>query len=189
MKAIGYTTPGEPDVLEAFELDDPVATGRDLLVEVAAVSVNPIDHKVRSRREPLTDDPAVLGFDAVGVVSAVGDECERFSVGDKVWYAGSYIRQGTNAELHLVDERIVGSAPTSVSDGEAAAMPLTTLTAWEGLFDRMRVTEPVPGGGNAVLVIGGAGGVGSMAIQLLRANTDLTVICLLYTSPSPRDRG
>lgn len=176
MKAIGYTTPGPPEVFEEFELDMPVAEGRDLLVEVLAVSVNPVDQKVRGNRPPLTDAPAVLGFDAVGVVSAVGDECQRFQPGDKVWYAGSFVRQGTNSEFHLVDERIVGRAPVSASNGEAAAMPLTTLTAWEGLFDRMRVTDPVPGGGHSVLIIGGAGGVGSIAIQLLRAKTDLTVI-------------
>jgi len=176
MKAVGYTSPGPSDVFETFELDTPTPQGRDLCVEVHAVSVNPIDTKVRSNRPPLDDGPGLVGFDAVGVVSAVGDSCELFSVGDRVWYAGSYVRRGTNAESHLVDERIVGRAPVSASDAEAAAMPLTTLTAWEGLFDRMRVDQPIAGEADVIVVIGGAGGVGSMAIQLLRAMTDLTVI-------------
>lgn len=176
MKAIGYTTPGTEDVFEAFELDQPQAAGYDLLVEIAGVSVNPVDTKVRQNRPPLTDEPAVLGFDAVGVVAEVGDQCSRFKPGDRVWYAGDFTRQGTNAQFHLVDERIVGRAPSSLDDAEAAALPLTALTAWEGLFDRMRVTDPVPGAAPAVVIIGGAGGVGSIAIQLLRALTDLTVI-------------
>jgi zinc-binding alcohol dehydrogenase family protein len=176
MKAVGYTTPGPESVFKTFELEKPTAEGHDLLVEVNAVSVNPVDTKARANRPPLTDQPAVLGFDAVGVVAEVGDLCTRFQPGDRVWYAGDFVRQGTNAELHLVDERIVGRAPTSLSDAEGAAMPLTSLTAWEGLFDRMRVDDPIPGAAPAVLIIGGAGGVGSMAIQLLRALTDLTVI-------------
>lgn len=185
MKAIGYAAPGPVDVFETFELDKPEAAGHDLLVEVAAVSVNPVDTKVRQNRPPLTDEPAVLGFDAVGIVADTGDQCSRFQPGDRVWYAGDFVRQGTNAEFHLVDERIVGRAPTTLSDAEGAAMPLTSLTAWEGLFDRMRVTDPVPGAAPAVLIIGGAGGVGSMAIQLLRALTDLTVIA---TASRPETR-
>lgn len=176
MKAIGYNTPGSVDVFEAFDLEKPTASGCDLLVQVAAVSVNPVDTKVRQNREPLTDEPAILGWDAVGVVAEIGEHCSRFEPGDRVWYAGDYSRQGSNAEYHLVDERIVGRAPTTVSDAEGAALPLTALTAWEGLFDRMRVDEAVPGSAPAVLVIGGAGGVGSIAIQLLRARTDLAVI-------------
>ena len=170
------TQPRDQSRSSEFDLEVPVAVGHDLLVEVHAVAVNPVDQKTRANRPPLFDAPAILGFDAVGVVSAAGDACERFQPGDPVWYAGSYVRQGTNAQFHLVDERIVGAAPASTPTAEAAAMPLTTLTAWEGLFDRMRVTEPVPGGSPAVLVIGGAGGVGSVAIQLLRSQTDLTVI-------------
>lgn len=176
MKAIGYTTPGSEEVFELFDLEKPRAAGHDLLVEVGAVSVNPVDTKVRASRPPLTDEPAVLGWDAVGVVAEVGDQCIRFQPGDRVWYAGDYTRQGSNAEFNLVDERIVGRAPTTLSDAAGAALPLTTLTAWEGLFDRMRVTDPVPGAAPAALIIGGAGGVGSIAIQLLRALTDLTVV-------------
>ncbi len=176
MKAIGYSAPGPIDALVAFETDRPVAAGRDLLVEVAAVSVNPLDAKVRANRPVSGDRPRILGWDAAGTVVEVGDDVSRFEVGDKVWYAGDFGRQGTNAEFHLVDERIVGRMPTGISDAEAAAMPLTTLTAWETLFDRLRVTDPVPGAHPSVLIIGGGGGVGSIAIQLLRALTDLTVI-------------
>ncbi len=176
MKAVGYTTPGPEEVFEAFDVDKPQASGHDLLVEVAAVSVNPVDAKVRANRPPLTDEPAILGWDAVGVVVETGDQCRRFRPGDRVWYAGDFTRQGSNAEFNLVDERIVGHAPSTASDAEAAALPLTSLTAWEGLFDRLRVDDAVPGAADAVLIIGGAGGVGSIAIQLLRALTDLTVI-------------
>lgn len=185
MKAIGYTTPGSEDVFEAFEFEKPTAAGYDLLVEVAAVSVNPVDTKVRQNRPPLTDEPAILGWDAVGVVAEAGDQCTRFAPGDRVWYAGDFTRQGTNAEFNLVDERVVGRAPSSLGDAEAAALPLTALTAWEGLFDRMRVDDPVPGAAPAVLIIGGAGGVGSVAIQLLRARTDLAVIA---TASRPETR-
>ncbi|MEM7274045.1 MAG: zinc-binding alcohol dehydrogenase family protein [Actinomycetota bacterium] len=186
MRAIGYTTPGPFEVLEEFDLDRPVPAGHDLLVEVAAVSVNPVDDKTRAGRPPLTDGPAVLGWDAVGVVAEVGEQCDRFGPGDRVWYAGDYTRQGSNAEFHLVDERIVGRAPSTVTDAEAAALPLTALTAWEGLFDRLQVDEPIEGAGPAVVVIGGAGGVGSIAIQLLRARTDYTVIA---TASRPETRA
>jgi NADPH:quinone reductase len=118
----------------------------------------------------------VLGFDAAGVVDAVGSEVQHFKPGDAVFYAGSISRPGTNSEYHLVDERIVGRKPVSLSDAEAAALPLTAITAWEMLFDRLDVKRPTPQGGNLIMVIGGAGGVGSIAIQLLRALTDLTVI-------------
>ena len=118
----------------------------------------------------------MLGFDAVGVVEATGPEVENFKPGDAVFYAGSIARPGTNSEYHLVDERIVGRKPASLNDAAAAALPLTSITAWEMLFDRLDVQRPTPQGGNAILVIGGAGGVGSITIQLLRALTDLTVI-------------
>lgn len=179
MKAVGYTATGaidREDALIDFEAPRPVARGRDLLVQVRAVSVNPVDTKIRANRAPEGEDPAVLGWDAVGEVVEIGGEVTAYAVGDVVWYAGAIDRPGTNAEFHLVDERIVGAKPTSVSDAEAAALPLTTLTAYEMLFDRLRVTTPVPGAAPAVLIIGGAGGVGSIAIQLLRALTDLTVI-------------
>ena len=179
MKAVGYTATGpidRDDALIDFEAEKPVATGRDLLVQVRAVSVNPVDTKVRQRRAPSGDTPDILGWDAVGDVVAVGDAVTGFSPGDTVWYAGAIDRPGTNAEFHLVDERIAGHAPRTVAPAAAAAMPLTTLTAHEMLFDRLRVNDPVPGGAGTLLVIGGAGGVGSIAIQLARALTDLTVI-------------
>jgi zinc-binding alcohol dehydrogenase family protein len=179
MKAVGYTTPGpidRADALVDLELPTPTPQGRDLLVRIRAVSVNPVDTKIRSRRPAPDDGPAILGWDAVGEVVAVGDAVSAYSAGDMVWYAGAINRPGTNAEYHLVDERIVGRKPASVSDAAAAALPLTTLTAFEMLFDRLRVLDPVPGAAPAVLIIGGAGGVGSIAIQLLRAKTDMTVI-------------
>lgn len=179
MKAVGYTSIGpidRPDALIDFEMDQPVPTGHDLMVRVQAVSVNPVDTKIRQRRAPDGDTPAVLGWDAVGEVVSAGGAATRFQPGDMVWYAGDLNRPGTNSEYHLVDERIAGRAPASVPAAAAAALPLTTLTAYEMLFDRLRVNDPVPGAGKAVLIIGGAGGVGSIAIQLLRALTDLTVI-------------
>ena len=179
MKAVGYTRTGpidRDDALIDFEMDTPTATGRDLLVRVRAISVNPVDYKIRQLRAPEGDAPAVLGWDAVGEVVETGPEVSQYKPGDQVWYAGAIDRPGANSEYHLVDERIVGAKPTSATDAEAAALPLTTLTAHEMLFDRLRVHEPVPGAAAAVLIIGGAGGVGSIAIQLLRALTDLTVI-------------
>ncbi|MCR9088785.1 MAG: zinc-binding alcohol dehydrogenase family protein [Rhodobacteraceae bacterium] len=179
MKAVGYRDPGpidRGDALLDLDIARPVPAGRDLLVRVRAVSVNPVDTKVRRSRAPQGGDPVILGWDAVGEVVEVGDDVETHKIGDTVWYAGAIDRPGTNAEFHLVDERIVGRKPASVSDGAAAALPLTSLTAHEMLFERLRVTDPVPGAAPAVLIIGGAGGVGSIAIQLLRAKTDLTVI-------------
>lgn len=179
MKAIGYKTPGSIDLetsLVDITLDKPVATGKDLLVKIHAVSVNPADTKIRAMVPPAADSWGVLGFDASGVVEAVGPEASQFNVGDEVYYAGSVARPGTNSEFHLVDERIVGKKPTSLTHPEAAALPLTTLTAWEALFDRLNVKVPTVQGGNLILIIGGAGGVGSIAIQLLRAMTDMTII-------------
>jgi NADPH:quinone reductase len=179
MKAVGYTAAGSldrDDALIDLILDKPKATGRDLLVRVQAVSVNPVDYKIRQNRAPEGNAPAILGWDAVGEVVEVGDAATMFKLGDKVWYAGAINRSGTNAEYHLVDERIVGHAPKSVSAAAAASLPLTALTAYEMLFDRLRVADPVPGAANAVVIIGGSGGVGSIAIQLLRAKTDMTVI-------------
>ncbi|MCV2891055.1 zinc-binding alcohol dehydrogenase family protein [Ruegeria aquimaris] len=179
MKAVGYTAAGPIDracALIDFETDTPTVTGHDLLVRVLAVSVNPVDYKIRQNVAPAGQTPGILGWDAVAEVVATGTHASRFKTGDRVWYAGAIDRPGTNAEYHLVDDRIAGHAPASVSDAAAAALPLTTLTAHEMLFDRLRVTDPVPGAAPAVLIIGGAGGVGSIAIQLLRALTDLTVI-------------
>lgn len=170
MRAIGYTTSlpiDDPQSLVDLDLPKPEATGRDLLVEVKAVSVNPVDTKIRQRRADPDGTPQVLGWDAAGTVVAVGDA---------VFYAGAIDRPGTNAEYHVVDDRIVGHKPQSLDWAQAAAMPLTSITAWETLFDRLDVRKPVPGAANAILIIGGAGGVGSIAIQLARQLTDLTVI-------------
>ncbi|MEM8638779.1 MAG: zinc-binding alcohol dehydrogenase family protein [Cyanobacteria bacterium P01_G01_bin.54] len=179
MKAVAYQTPGpidRPDALQDITLEAPKAEGRDLLVKINAVSVNPVDTKVRKKMSPEGSEWRVLGFDAVGVVEAVGAQVQHFKPGDAVFYAGSLVRPGTNSEYHLVDERIVGRKPASLSDAAAAALPLTAITAWEMLFDRLEVNRPTPEGGNVILIVGGAGGVGSITIQLLRALTDLTVI-------------
>lgn len=179
MKAIGYTRLGDIDAddsLVDFEAEKPTATGRDLLVKVEAISVNPVDYKIRNRRPPEGDLPNIIGWDAVGEVVQTGSDAAHFKPGDMVWYAGAINRSGTNAAYHLVDERIAGHKPASVPNAAAAALPLTSLTAHEMLFDRLKVRDPVPGAAPAVLIIGGAGGVGSITIQLLRALTDLTVI-------------
>ncbi|MEL7351019.1 MAG: zinc-binding alcohol dehydrogenase family protein [Cyanobacteria bacterium P01_A01_bin.116] len=178
MKAVAYKTPGSIDREEALQditLAKPTAEGRDLLVKIHAVSVNPVDTKLRLSKQP-DGEWRVLGFDAVGTVESVGPEVQTFQPGDAVFYAGSIARPGTNSEYHLVDERIVGRKPASLSDAEAAALPLTAITAWEMLFDRLQVNSPTPQGGDTILIIGGAGGVGSMTLQLLRALTDLTII-------------
>ncbi|MEA5466489.1 zinc-binding alcohol dehydrogenase family protein [Leptothoe sp. PORK10 BA2] len=179
MKAVAYKSPGpidREDALLDITLETPKAEGRDLLVKIIAVSVNPVDTKLRLRKPPAEGEWGILGFDASGIVEAVGSEVQGFKPEDAVFYAGSFIRPGTNSEYHLVDERIVGPKPASVSHAEAAALPLTAITAWEMLFDRLDVQRPTPQGGKTILVIGGAGGVGSITIQLLRAMTDLTVI-------------
>jgi len=179
MKAIGYKTPG-PIGTDASLVDitipEPTPTGRDILVEVKAVSVNPVDYKVRRSTAPQEGEWKVLGWDAAGIVRAVGPEVISFQPGDEVFYAGSITRPGSNMEFHLVDERIVGRKPSSLDWAETAALPLTALTAWEMLFDRLDVTKPVAGGAKAILIIGGAGGVGSIAVQIARQLTDLTVI-------------
>jgi zinc-binding alcohol dehydrogenase family protein len=179
MKAVGYLETGSidrPDALIDFEAEKPVPTGHDLLVKVHAVSVNPVDTKIRQRRASSDGKAEVLGWDAAGEVVATGDAVTGFTVGDKVYYAGAVNRPGTNSEYHLVDARIVGKAPSSISTSAAAAMPLTTLTAYEMLFDRLKINEGVPGGNNTLLIIGGAGGVGSITIQLARALSDVKII-------------
>ncbi len=178
MKAIGFTKchPADhPEALLDLDVPGPAAPeGHDMLVEVRAVSVNPVDTKRRRSEEP-QGGPRILGFDAAGVVRAVGPACTLFRPGDEVFYAGVVTRAGSNAQLQLVDERIVGRKPRSLSFAEAAALPLTTITAWEGLFDRMGLHEGV-GAGDALLVLGGAGGVGSMVTQLARQRTALTIV-------------
>ncbi|WOC28268.1 zinc-binding alcohol dehydrogenase family protein [Pseudoalteromonas sp. N1230-9] len=178
MKAFGYTTatPTLSDSsLQAIELPDPVATGHDILVAVEAISVNPVDTKIRANVSPDTGYK-VIGWDAVGTVKAVGDNVSLFNVGDRVFYAGDLTRQGSNAELQLVDERIVGLAPTSLSNSEAAALPLTSITAWELLFDRLQIEKSKNNKPASVLVIGAAGGVGSILVQLAKQLTNLTVV-------------
>lgn len=179
MKAIGYQTSLPIDDAQALvdiTLPDPVAQGHDLLVEVRAVSVNPVDTKVRKSAKPEAGEWKVLGWDATGIVKAVGPDVTLFQPGDRVWYAGSIARAGSNSELQLVDERIVGHMPTSLDFGPAAALPLTGLTAWEMLFDRLEVPTGDEGKGKTLLVIGAAGGVGSILLQLARQLTQVTVI-------------
>lgn len=173
--AIASLRPGPVDADDAFvevEIELPDPGPHDLVVDVHAVSVNPVDVKVRARFDAGAA-PKVLGYDAAGVVTALGADVTEFAVGDKVYYAGSIGRSGSNSRLQLVDERIVGHTPTTLDFAEAAALPLTTITAWETLFDRLGLTRDSSG---TLLVMAGAGGVGSMVIQLARALTDLTVI-------------
>ncbi len=181
MRAIGYRKASpELDHLEAFDIPRPKPEDRDLLVEVRAVSVNPVDYKVASGGGP--GAPAdmgaikVVGYDAAGMVVETGREARLFKPGDEVFYAGSVGRQGANMEFHLVDERIVGRKPRSLDFAAAAALPLTSITAWEAMFDRLDVAKPVPGAARTILILGGAGGVGSIAIQLARQLTDLTIV-------------
>lgn len=177
MKAVAYQKAGpitSPESLVDIELDTPVAEGHDLLVRVQAISVNPVDTKIR-KNISAESGWKVLGWDAVGTVEAIGDKVTQFKVGDVVWYAGALNRQGSNSELQLVDERIVGHKPKILEATEAAALPLTAITAWEMLFDRLQVPKNAPAN-TTILVIGGAGGVGSITIQLLKQLTNLTII-------------
>jgi len=178
MKAVGYqqSLPIEDErALLDFDLPKPEPGPRDIRVAVKAVSVNPIDTKVRMRATPPAGEYKVLGYDAAGVVDAVGSEVTLFQPGDEVFYAGSLVRQGTDAEFHLVDERIVGRKPRTLSFAEAAALPLTSITAWELMFDRMGIAQGKDDT-RTLLIVGGAGGVGSIMIQLARKLTGLTVI-------------
>ena len=177
MKAIGYNQAGPitaPDALIEFEAETPELGPRDLLVEVRGISVNPVDVKVRANMG-LDKGNKVIGYDAAGVVREVGSDVSKFKVGEEVYYAGDFTRPGTNSELHAVDERIVGKKPQSLGFAEAAGFPLTSITAWEILFDSLGVKEG-EGKGESLLVIGGAGGVGSILIQLAKKLTGLAVI-------------
>lgn len=179
MRAVTYTEGARidaPDALLDTTFPDPVPVGRDLLVRVQAISVNPIDTKVRQGAYKQGCEPKVLGWDAAGTVVSVGPEAHLFKPGDAVFYAGALDRPGSNAAFQCVDERLVGAKPASLDFAAAAALPLTALTAWEMLFDRLDVATPVPGAAPAILIVGGAGGVGSIAIQLARQLTDLIVI-------------
>ena len=178
MKAIGYHIPGaidRDDALFDIEVQAPMPGPRDLLVEVRAVSVNPVDTKVRRSASPPPGEAKILGWDVAGVVRSVGGSVTLFKPGDRVWYAGSIARAGANCELHVVDERIVGHMPASLDFAAAAAMPLTAITAWELLFDRLGVARD-GGDGQSLLVVGAAGGVGSILVQLARRLTRLHVI-------------
>ncbi|MDO6762419.1 zinc-binding alcohol dehydrogenase family protein [Agarivorans sp. 1_MG-2023] len=176
MKAVAYQQAlaiNETLSLQDIELDKPTASGKDLLIKVAAVSVNPVDTKIRANVSAETGQWKVIGWDAVGTVEQVGDQASLFKVGDKVWYAGDLTRSGSNAEYQLVDERIVSLAPTSIPDANAAALPLTAITAWEMLFDRLEVSRDQ---NKSILIIGAAGGVGSIMVQLVKQLTKLKVI-------------
>ena len=183
MKAVGYkaSLPIEnPESLIDIELDQPIAAGRDLLVKIKAIAVNPVDFKIRQRISPEGGESKVIGWDAVGEVVAAGEDVTAFKPGDTVYYAGDLNRQGTNAEFQLVDERLVGSKPKSLTDAEAAALPLTTITAWEMLFEHLDLQQQSPESkdksNEVLLVIGAAGGVGSILVQLAKSITGATVI-------------
>ncbi|WP_417482393.1 zinc-binding alcohol dehydrogenase family protein [Maricaulis sp.] len=172
MKAVAltrYLPVSDPESFLDIDLPKPTASGRDLLVAIKAVSVNPVDAKVRAPKDQVEETPRILGWDASGVVEAVGPDVTLFKVGDEVYYAGDITRPGTNAEYQLVDERIVGNKPQSLSFAEAAALPLTTITAYEAFFDRLGIDRDGADKGQSVLIIGAGGGVGSIAIQLAKA--------------------
>ncbi len=181
MKAIGiyqYLPASDPDCFAEIDLEKPQPSHRDLLIKVKAVSVNPVDYKIRQSVKEKRVTPSILGWDAAGIVEQVGDRVSLFKPGDEVYYAGSITRPGSNSEYQLVDERIVGKKPATLSFSEAAALPLTTITAWESLFERLGI-EPQQTPKNQaskVLIIGGAGGVGSIAIQLAAQVAGLQVI-------------
>ena len=179
MKAVGllrYLPVDDPECLLDVELPVPEPGPMDLRVAVHAVSVNPVDTKIRKPKPAVEASPRVLGWDAAGVVDAVGAEVRGFAVGDAVYYAGSVTRPGSNAEFQLVDARIVARKPRSLSFAEAAALPLTALTAWEALFDRLRIDPGGADAGRSLLIVGGAGGVGSIAIQIAKRIAGLRVI-------------
>ena len=186
MKAIGYNHAGPitaPDALIEFETETPGLGPRDLLVEIRGIAVNPVDVKVRANMAP-EKGTKVIGYDAAGVVRQIGRDVSKFNVGDEVFYAGDLTRPGTNSEFHAVDERIVGTKPKSLCFAEAAGFPLTSITAWEILFDSFALKEG-EGRGESLLIIGGAGGVGSILIQLAKKLTGLTVIA---TASRPETR-
>ncbi|TXF89046.1 zinc-binding alcohol dehydrogenase family protein [Neolewinella aurantiaca] len=180
MKAIGFKRSlpiTEEESFIEFETDTPRPSGKDILVKVQAVSVNPVDFKIRqtAAKDAALDTPKIIGWDAVGTVEAVGGDTSLFEVGDSVYYAGDLTRSGSNAEYQLVDERIVGRKPKNLNISQSAGIPLTALTAYESLFDRIKV-DPVKDKGKTVLVLAGAGGVGSIATQLAKKLGNLTVI-------------
>lgn len=178
MKAFGYSEKGPVSAdaaVVAFDAPRPTPEPDDVLVEVRAISVNPVDFKVRNNRPPPDGDPTILGWDASGVVLETGSAVSQYKAGDEVFYAGEFTRPGSNAQMQLVDQRLVGRKPSSIDFAHAAALPLTSITAWEILFDSFGLTEG-DGAGEAILVVGGAGGVGSILVQLAKQLTSLTVI-------------
>src|SRR6478736_2840284 len=188
MKAIGFFV-SDPQTgaesLRDIDIPKPSPEGRDLLVKIEAVSINPVDVKTRSRVPPDRKEATILGFDGAGVVERVGDQVRNFKPGDEVFYAGTLVRPGTYAEYHLVDERIVGPKPKSLGFPEAAAVPLTAITSWEMLFHRLAIPEDSSGA--SVLIVGGTGGVGSMAVQLARQLTKLTVVTTSFDDAQERE--
>lgn len=194
MKAIGYLKSldiTQAESLVEFEQPIPSPTDHDLLIKIAAISVNPVDAKVRMRVQPEDGEHKVLGWDAVGEVVEVGENVSFYKKGDRVWYAGDLTRPGTNAEYHLVDERIVGYKPKSLSDAEAAAIPLTAITAWELLFDRLNIpqsaqTAKTDQPEQQILVIGASGGVGSILVQLA---SKLTSALIIGTASRPESQS
>lgn len=180
MKAVGFKTSlpiSEPNSFIEFEIEKPNPTGRELLVKIKAIAVNPVDFKIRqnSAKDTVLAQPKIIGWDATGIVEAVGENVTLFKVGDQVYYAGDITKPGCNAQFQVIDERIAGNKPKSLSDEAAAAIPLTALTAWEILFDRIRISTEKDKG-KTLLIIGGAGGVGSIAIQLAKKMANLKVI-------------
>lgn len=175
MKALAYNGEQSTQQPVLIEQDLPTPTGHDLLIAIEAVAVNPVDTKVKARLSSPMETPRILGWDATGTVEAIGNKVTLFKPGDKVFYAGDITRPGCFSSHQLVDERIVGNAPTSLTPTQIAAMPLTSLTAWEALFSRLKITVEQDSGKN-ILIIGGAGGVGSIALQLSKVIADLTVI-------------
>lgn len=178
MKAIGFKTSHEinhEESLIEFETAKPKAKGFNIVVKVNAVSMNPVDTKVRANaaKDTALDEPKILGYDGIGIVDSIGENVTNFNIGDRVYYAGDVSKNGSNSEFQLIDSRIVAIAPTSLSDEEATVLPLTSLTAWEAMFDRMNISTTK---NKTILIIGGAGGVGSIATQIAKARTNLTVI-------------
>lgn len=171
MKAVGLTQylPIEnKNSLLDIEIPNPTAKGKDLLVKVKAISVNPVDTKVRAPKDKVESEPLILGWDAAGIVVEVGDEVKEFQPGDEVYYAGDITRPGSNSEFQLIDERIVGRKPKNLDFARAAAFPLTSITAWEALFERLNIDRQGSDAGKSILIVNGAGGVGSIAIQLAK---------------------
>jgi NADPH:quinone reductase len=179
MKAVAlkaYLPISNPNSLLDVNLETPVPTGRELLVAVDAISVNPVDTKVRKPKDKVEENYRILGWDAVGRVIATGPDATLFKTGDQVYYAGDITRAGSNSEFQLVDERIVGRKPQNITHAQAAAIPLTAITAWEGLFDRLSISRDKNARPKTLLIIGGAGGVGSIAIQLAKVLTNVKII-------------